>query len=290
MQIVKSRDLVFKRGSRVYLEDINFELHSGELMGLIGHNGAGKSTLIKLMLGLLPVSAGELTVMGGRPGSQLLKVGYLPENVSFYDAMSVREHLKYFAALKSVAWARIDELIQSLGLDAVVDQKLGQCSKGQRQRLGLAQALLSRPQLLLLDEPTVGLDPAASQHMYQELSRLRDQGCAIVVCTHELALVEPYLDNALLLADGRQRAYGTLDQLRERAALPATILVKDNAALRHPDVIAFVRNDRIIVPEGRLADLVRLLTQTVGCFDFQVHKADLNSIFNHYVLNRVKER
>lgn len=286
MHIVKSRDLVFKRGSRAYLNDVNFDLREGELMGLIGHNGAGKSTLIKLILGLLPISSGELTVMGGRPGTQLLKVGYLPENVSFYDAMTVREHLRYFADLKSVSRARVDELIQSLGLDVVIDHKLGLCSKGQRQRLGLAQALLSEPRLLLLDEPTVGLDPVASQHMYKELSHLRHQGCAIVVCTHELALVEPYLDSALLLANGAQRGYGTLDQLREQAGLPVTIIVKDVDVLRHPEVSPFVFEGRIVVPEGGLPDLVRLLTQTVGCYDFQVRKADLGAIFNHYVLNK----
>lgn len=289
MQIINARHLVFKRGSRVFLNDINFELNAGELMGLIGHNGGGKSTLIKCILGLLKIESGELTVMGGAPGTQLLKIGYLPENVSFYDGMTVKEHLNYFASLKGIARSRVDELVESLGLGVVINQKLGQCSKGQRQRLGLAQAILSRPQLLLLDEPTVGLDPAASSHMYQELSRLRQEGCAIIVCTHELALIEPYLDRALLIAKGTQRGFGTLDELREAAELPVTIRVKDAEVLRHPYVQPFVSQGSITVPEGGLAEIVRLLTQTVGCFDFQVRKADLGTIFNHYVIKAMEE-
>ena len=206
MNAITCDDLVFRRGDRTVLNRIGFELAPGRLLGLIGHNGAGKSTLIKLILGLLKPASGRLEVLGGAPGASPLDVGYLPENVSFYDAMTVEEHLRYFAGLKGVARPRIDELVEELGLGVVLRQRLGQCSKGQRQRLGLAQALLTRPRLLMLDEPTVGLDPAASSLMYRELSALRDAGCAVVVCTHELALVEPYLDQVLLLASAAAAA------------------------------------------------------------------------------------
>ncbi len=176
MNAITCDDLVFRRGDRTVLNRIGFELAPGRLLGLIGHNGAGKSTLIKLILGLLKPASGRLEVLGGAPGASPLDVGYLPENVSFYDAMTVEEHLRYFAGLKGVARPRIDELVEELGLGVVLRQRLGQCSKGQRQRLGLAQALLTRPRLLMLDEPTVGLDPAASSLMYRELSALRDAG------------------------------------------------------------------------------------------------------------------
>ena len=157
MNAITCDDLVFRRGDRTVLNRIGFELAPGRLHGLIGHNGAGKSTLIKLILGLLKPASGRLEVLGGAPGASPLDVGYLPENVSFYDAMTVEEHLRYFAGLKGVARPRIDELVEELGLGVVLRQRLGQCSKGQRQRLGLAQALLTRPRLLMLDEPTVGL-------------------------------------------------------------------------------------------------------------------------------------
>ena len=144
--------LVFKRGARTVLGDVSFNLKKGTLTALIGHNGAGKSTLLKLVLGLLTPFSGSLTVLGAAPGSDPLKVGYLPENVSFYDQMTVGEHLDYFSALKSVGRSRVEELVAQLGLIDVIGQKLSQCSKGQRQRLGLAQALLTSPELLILDE------------------------------------------------------------------------------------------------------------------------------------------
>ena len=273
MNAITCDDLVFRRGDRTVLNRIGFELAPGRLLGLIGHNGAGKSTLIKLILGLLKPASGRLEVLGGAPGASPLDVGYLPENVSFYDAMTVEEHLRYFAGLKGVARPRIDELVEELGLGVVLRQRLGQCSKGQRQRLGLAQALLTRPRLLMLDEPTVGLDPAASSLMYRELSALRDAGCAVVVCTHELALVEPYLDQVLLLATGECRGSGTLEDLRAKAALP------------DPELAPYVRGTRLAVPEGDVARVVRRLTEAHGVYDFQLRKADLGMIFAHFVLD-----
>ena len=277
MNAITCDDLVFRRGDRTVLNRIGFELAPGRLLGLIGHNGAGKSTLIKLILGLLKPASGRLEVLGGAPGASPLDVGYLPENVSFYDAMTVEEHLRYFAGLKGVARPRIDELVEELGLGVVLRQRLGQCSKGQRQRLGLAQALLTRPRLLMLDEPTVGLDPAASSLMYRELSALRDAGCAVVVCTHELALVEPYLDQVLLLATG---------ECRGKAALPALITnVGSGDALADPELAPYVRGTRLAVPEGDVARVVRRLTEAHGVYDFQLRKADLGMIFAHFVLD-----
>ena len=285
MNAITCDDLVFRRGDRTVLNRIGFELAPGRLLGLIGHNGAGKSTLIKLILGLLKPASGRLEVLGA-PGASPLDVGYLPENVSFYDAMTVEEHLRYFAGLKGVARPRIDELVEELGLGVVLRQRLGQCSKGQRQRLGLAQALLTRPRLLMLDEPTVGLDPAASSLMYRELSALRDAGCAVVVCTHELALVEPYLDQVLLLATGECRGSGTLEDLRAKAALPALITnVGSGDALADPELAPYVRGTRLAVPEGDVARVVRRLTEAHGVYDFQLRKADLGMIFAHFVLD-----
>ena len=112
--------LVFKRGARTILNDISFDLKKGALTALIGHNGAGKSTLLKLVLGLLEPFSGSLTVLGAAPGSNPLKVGYLPENVSFYDQMTVRDHLRYFSALKCVSERRVQELVEQLGLTEVI--------------------------------------------------------------------------------------------------------------------------------------------------------------------------
>lgn len=181
MNAVECLNVSFNRGSRTVLNNISFSVAQGEFVALIGHNGAGKSTLIKLCLGLITPEMGKVKVLGGKPGASPISVGYLPENVSFYDGMTIQENLNYFADLKNISRQRADELIESLGLTAVAGQKVGQSSKGQRQRLGLAQALLARPKLLFLDEPTVGLDPTASDFMYQELLKLKSGGCSVVV-------------------------------------------------------------------------------------------------------------
>ena len=278
--------LVFKRGARTILNDISFALKKGALTALIGHNGAGKSTLLKLVLGLLEPFSGSLTVLGAAPGSNPLKVGYLPENVSFYDQMTVRDHLRYFSALKCVSERRVQELVEQLGLTEVIGQKLGQCSKGQRQRLGLAQALLTNPELLILDEPTVGLDPAASLLMYRELSRLRDEGCSVVVCTHELALVEHYLDNALVISRGLLAGAGTLDELRAQAGLAVRITHIDTAKIKaHAELSALLRGDDLLVRAEELEAVIEKLTRECGIFDFEVKKADLSEIFRYFVLN-----
>ncbi len=282
---IACRDLCFRRGRRTILENINLSLPAGTMTALIGHNGAGKSTLLKLALGLLAPASGTISVLGAAPGASPLKVGYLPENVSFYDQMTVRAHLKYFAALKRVDQARAMALAEGLGLGEVMRSKLGQCSKGQRQRLGLAQALLTSPELLILDEPTVGLDPAASLLMYRELSRLRDSGCSVVVCTHELSLVEHYLDNAAVISHGRLAGAGTLEELRAAAGLAVRITHLDAEKLRtHPKLLARLSGEALVVAPGELEDVVATLTRECGLFDFEVQKAGLADIFGYFVM------
>ena len=282
---IECKSLVFKRGLRTVLDNINLRLKPGAMTALIGHNGAGKSTLLKLALGLLQPASGSITVLGQKPGTTPFKVGYLPENVSFYDQMSMRAHLTYFAALKRVETARALALADELGLTDVLNQRLGQCSKGQRQRLGLAQALLTDPELLILDEPTVGLDPAASLLMYRELSRLRDAGCSVVVCSHELALVEHYLDDAVVISHGKLAAAGTLEEMRTAAGLPVRISHVDIERVKGvPELSECIRGESLVVAAERLEQTIEILTRRCGVFDFEVQKAGPSALFGWFVL------
>ena len=259
MNAVECRNVSFNRGTRLVLDDISLSVAQGEFVALIGHNGAGKSTLIKLCLGLITPEKGEVKVLGGKPGASPISVGYLPENVSFYDGMTIRENLIYFADLKQISRQRADELIESLGLTAAAKQKVGQCSKGQRQRLGLAQALLAKPKLLFLDEPTVGLDPSASDFMYQELLKLKERGCTVVVCTHELMLVEGFADRLVMLVRGQKAADGSIRTLSEKMGLSFELVSAEALSAAHQD--EFLASSVI---EGRLfctgADLSRKLS------------------------------
>ncbi len=278
------KNLGFWRGSRKVLDGVSCSLKEGTLTALIGHNGAGKSTLIKNILGLLYPAEGSVTVLGKVPGSDPLSIGYLPENISFYEQMTMLAHLKYFAALKGVAPTRVDELLEALGLSAVRNNRMNQCSNGQRQRLGLAQALLAQPKIMILDEPTVGLDPQASSWMYAELAKLRAQGCTVIVCTHELSLIEPYADFVLMMAGGKLRASGTLEELRRRSNLKAVIRGFDRQALLAGPAAKYLEGETLRVPEREVPEVIRILTQEMHDFDFDIRRAGLTDLFAAYCL------
>ena len=157
------------------VDGVDLTVRRGEIFGLIGHNGAGKSTLFRLMLGLLPPDAGSVRVVGcvaGGPGwrEARRRIGYLPEQLALYDALSGRETLAFFARLKGAPQAQIEPLLERVGLAPAASRAVRTYSKGMRQRLGLAQALLGEPELLLLDEPSNGLDPAAIREFYALLA------------------------------------------------------------------------------------------------------------------------
>src|SRR5262245_20515129 len=160
---VRITDVTKEYGRIKAVRGASFELGQGELVALIGHNGAGKTTLMKLMLGLIRPTGGSIEVLGDNPaagefaGRRLL--GYLPENVSFDSALTGRETQTFYARLKREPAARALELLETVGLGAAARRRVGTYSKGMRQRLGLAQALIGHPKVLLLDEPTTGLDP-----------------------------------------------------------------------------------------------------------------------------------
>ncbi|AGA33302.1 Nitrous oxide reductase maturation protein NosF (ATPase) [Thioalkalivibrio nitratireducens DSM 14787] len=236
---VEFRAVTRRYGRLAALDGMNWSLREGEVVGLLGHNGAGKTTCMKLVLGVAKPTTGEVRVHGqpptGRHAHALRqRLGYLPENVSFYPQMTGREVLRYFARLKRVPPARCDTLLERVGLQAAAKRRVGTYSKGMRQRLGLAQALLGAPRLLLFDEPTVGLDPIATRDFYRTVDDLRRQGTTIVLCSHVLPGIEPHIDRAAILREGQLLAYGTLEELRAQAALPLRIRVR--GSWRRPEV------------------------------------------------------
>lgn len=218
MSLVEIDGATLRYGALTALSGLDLRLEPGEVLGLLGHNGAGKTTTIKLVLGLLAPSEGRVRVLGhdARSLEARRQLGYLPENVTFYPQLSGAETLRHFARLKGVAPAEAARLLEQVGLGHAARRRLKTYSKGMRQRLGLAQALLGEPRLLLLDEPTVGLDPLATVELYQLLDRLRGQGTGIVLCSHVLPGVETHIDRAAILAGGRLQVAGSLAELRRK--------------------------------------------------------------------------
>jgi Cu-processing system ATP-binding protein len=223
---------VYKRfRSTAAVDGVDLDIHAGELFGLIGHNGAGKSTLFKMMLGLLAPSAGQIRIggvaVGGRDFRQVRRqVGYLPENVVLYDNLTAVETLQFFARLKGIGRPDIGAVLERVGLAQAARRRVREYSKGMRQRLGFAQALLGSPRLLFLDEPTSGLDPEAIRGFYTILRQLRDDGVTVVTTSHILAEIQERVDRLAIMAEGRVQACGTVQALREGMDLPVRFDVR----------------------------------------------------------------
>ena len=227
MTVVELKNVQQKYGDLTVLDDISWHLGQGEVLGLFGHNGAGKTTAVRLILGLIEASVGQVTVLGsdGLDAKVRQQIGFLPENVMFYPQLTGLETLSHFARIKGASLAQVNELLEQVGLTAAAKQRVKTYSKGMRQRLGLAQALLGKPKLLILDEPTVGLDPIATQALYKLINELKATGTSVIICSHVLPGVEPYIDRAVILARGKLEAVGDLYELRQQAQLPVRIRV-----------------------------------------------------------------
>ena len=178
------------------VDNVDFDIHAHEIFGLLGPNGSGKSTIIKMILGLLHTTGGRLTVFGKVPTDVNVKkhIGFLPEESYLYRFLNPRETLDYYAKLFWLDGAtrrrRIDELLDMIGLTQVAHRPIGEFSKGMTRRIGLAQALINDPELILLDKPTTGLDPLGTRDMKQMILELRRQGKTVVMCSHQLDDVE----------------------------------------------------------------------------------------------------
>jgi Cu-processing system ATP-binding protein len=212
-------------GEVTAVDGLDLRVEAGQVFGLIGHNGAGKSTLFKTMLGLVTPDAGRVRIDGEAidgPGFRNVRrsVGYLPENVVFYENLSGLETLAFFARLKGVAVSQCRPLLERVGLAAAAERRVKGYSKGMRQRLGFAQALLGAPKLLFLDEPTNGLDPEGIRDFYRILREMKAGGATVVLTSHILSEIQERVDRLAIMKNGRIDATGTVQSLREAMALP----------------------------------------------------------------------
>jgi ABC-2 type transport system ATP-binding protein len=210
--------LVVDRGGRRVLHGIDFAVREGSVTGLLGPNGSGKTTLMRCVVGLQKVRAGRVSVLGESAGAPGLRrrIGYVTQSPSVYADLTVRENVRYFASLYRMSRTAADAAVIEVGLDAVAGQLVTTLSGGERARASLACALLSRPEVLVLDEPTVGQDPVVRRDLWRRFHALAETGTTLLVSSHVLDEAAR-CDRLLLIRDGRLVADGTPDAVRREA-------------------------------------------------------------------------
>jgi ABC-2 type transport system ATP-binding protein len=221
-------------GRRTALASVSLEVGRGEVLGLLGPNGAGKTSLIKIMLGLVKPDAGEVMLLGtpGRKPASRDRVGYLPELFRYQPWLSAREVLRLHSRLlgRRIGEGERSELLTLVGLGERHADRVGGFSKGMQQRLGLAVALLGRPELVVLDEPTSALDPVGRADVREIVRSLKAQGTTVLLNSHLIGEVERVCDRVVILDHGRVAAAGTLDELLGQSELRLRLAGPDEAA------------------------------------------------------------
>ncbi|WP_454019688.1 ABC transporter ATP-binding protein [Azospirillum sp. Marseille-Q6669] len=273
-------------GDAFAVREVDLDLAPGECVAMVGHNGAGKSSLIKLMLGLTTPTAGSVRVLGGDPASASAshirrQVGFLPESVAFHPSMTGRETLDFYARLKRVPRDGNDALFERVGLEpAAVKRRVGTYSKGMRQRLALAQALLGGPKVLFLDEPTTGLDPALRQSFYEIVRDLRDAGTTVLLCSHALTELEGQADRVVVMNRGRKVADGSLATLRGLAQLPVRIRL----TLPSGEVV-----ETACANDDKVATLRQIACEGPELADIEVVQPSLDEMYAHFLRREAAE-
>ncbi|MFH1331579.1 MAG: ABC transporter ATP-binding protein [Actinomycetota bacterium] len=230
---ISARALTKRYGKRTVVDRLDLDVFSGEVFGLVGPNGAGKTTTILMLLGLTQPSGGTIRVAGLDPVRQPLDVkalvGYLPDTVGFYESLTGRQNLAYTARLnrlrRAEAEPRIDALLAEAGLSGVADDRVGTYSRGMRQRLGIADALVKDPAVLILDEPTVAIDPDGVAEILVLIRRLAEErGVTLLLSSHLLHQVQVICDRVGIFIEGRMVAQGKTDELVAGMELGPTVL------------------------------------------------------------------
>ncbi|OAQ52943.1 hypothetical protein HTG_08935 [Natrinema mahii] len=299
MPAITVDELTKRYGQTLALEDLSFEVEEGEVFGFLGPNGAGKSTTINVILDFARPTAGEVSVLGmdAQHNSREIRrrTGVLPEGVELYDRLTARQHLEFAIESKNAA-DDPEALLERVGLVDAIDRKAGGYSKGMAQRLMLAMALVGEPDLLILDEPSTGLDPNGAREMREIVREERDRGATVFFSSHIMEQVEAVCDRVGILRDGRMVAEDSVEGLRDSVEGGTTLRVSvdriDDDALQAvrslPDVSDAAVDGHepptvvVTVDGSKTAVLSALEDRGIEITDFETTEASLEDVFQSY--------
>jgi ABC-type multidrug transport system ATPase subunit len=280
---LRATDLRYAYGDRVAVDDVTFSLARGEVLGLLGPNGAGKSTTIKMLIGLLSPQAGSIEVLGmpmtERRSDIQARLGVVFEEKNLYPTLSGRENLAFFARLFGLDDVDLDALLDRVGLAGRGDDRVNGYSKGMRQRLTVARALLNRPDVLVLDEPTDGLDPVSARSIRGLIREEAERGAAVLLTTHDMYEADGLSDRVAFINEGRILAVDTPERLK----------------LRHGQRSVRVRREvdgqveeSVVVLDGAAGERLRDLVAGDGLLTIHTEEATLEDVFVAFAGRRLE--
>jgi ABC-2 type transport system ATP-binding protein len=299
--VIRAEELTKRYGATLAVDHIDFVVHSGETVGILGPNGSGKTTTILMLLGLTEPTEGRAEVAGYNPLREPLevkrRVGYLPDSVGFYDGLSARDNLAYTGRLAGLSRREIDErfaeALVKVGLPDVGRDRVGTFSRGMRQRLGLAEILMKRPSIAILDEPTATLDPHSTQEFLAMIRALKTDGTAVLLSSHHLDQVQSVCDRVALFNLGRIALSGSVTDLAQRVLGGGHVIdvevrgagIRDRLAAM-PGVVRV----QILGPELYRVDcerdlrpeIARLLAPTSELTGIRFAEPSLNEVYTRY--------
>jgi len=301
---IETHELSKRYGDQIAVNALDLAVRQGEVFGLLGPNGSGKTTTILMLLGLTEPTSGGVQVLGLDPARQPLsvkaRVGYMPDEVGFYDELSARANLNYIVRLNGLSGAeaqrRIDSSLERVGLGDVADRPVATFSRGMRRRLGVADVLLKEPQLIIMDEPTQGLDPEGARSLLQTIRDLKGENITILLSSHLLHQVQTICDRVGLFRHGRMELVGTVPELarqvlgrgyhiRLQADGPAPEL--ESALQRLSGVVSVRREDHNRFEVAATHDLRAEAAEAViaaggRLLALDIEVASLDDIYAHY--------
>lgn len=297
--LIQSDNVIKKYKNQLALDYFSVEMKEGEVLGLLGPNGAGKSTFIKALVGLLPINEGEIRVFGkiqdGKDPEIKKQIGYVTQEITIYEEMTARENLAFFGSLyglkNPLLKERVEEVSEIIGLKEKLDKKAGSFSGGMKRRLNIGCSLVHNPRLLIMDEPTVGIDPQSRNYILDFVKKAQSQGMSILYTSHYIEEVEAVATKIVIMDQGHGIAEGTLQELISRIQGDSQILIDVRIAKEEvrealaalPDVkeVALSGNTyHIIVPGGVVVfDKILPILSPLGIVAINSKQPNLEDVF-----------